>query len=357
MDSPNRIIAVLGASGVQGGSVITAILAHPVLSKQFHIRALSRNLSSISSKPWSSAVPDRQYADIDDPATLSSAFANVHTVFGVNNYWEHLDLERDIQQGRNIADAARAAGVSHLIWSAQYSAAQVKGDPSDPTRIDTLDGKAAVMEYIEATKAQREPPLRATYPIAGFYMQNLPKFMVWPMRPDDEQAKALAPPEASDDAEVYVWRHPWSFEHTQVPLIDATDDTGLYVAGILLRERQAPGSMDGKKVHCVSEWSTPKAMVEGFARAMNGDDNSSTKARKELRFIDVETEEAYRVFLPEFLQAGLPPCMARFRDYPLFGPTGPKVQAEHDRVFDGVGRQTTSWEEYVRRRWETDWHG
>lgn len=374
----------MGASGMQGSSVINHVLAHPVLSTHFTIRALSRNPASLSDKPWYASVLDQQHADTDDPATLVTAFTDAHTVFAVTNYWEHLNLERDIQQGRNIADAARAAGVTHLIWSAQYSAAQVKGDPNDPIRIGTLDGKCAVMEYIEATKAQRTPALRATHPIAAFYMQNLPKFMVWPLSAGDEEANRAASATslpASDDRDIYVWRHPWDYEHTQVPLLDVNGDMGLFVAGILLRELGAPGSMDGAKVHCVSAWTTPRAMVEGFARVMNstppaavanGNDilakenadqpprqaaEPTTTKQKHLLFIDVETEEAYRPLLPDFLREGLPPCMARYRDYPLYGRTGKSVQPEHDRVLEGVGRGPTSWEAYVRRDWEVDWHG
>jgi hypothetical protein len=351
-----KTIAVLGASGMQGGSVITHILAQPVLYSHFHIRALSRNPGSLASKPWSDLVPYHQYADADDYATLEKAFAGVHTVFAMTNYWEHQSLERDIQQGRNIANAALSAGVTHLIWSAQYSAAQVKGVPDDMLRLDALDGKAAILDYVEYIKSKRAPAMRATYPITGFYMQNLPRFMIWPLQAGSLDSDASGATE--EKQQIYAWCFPWDHEHTQVPLLEATN-MGLFVAGILLRELEAPGSLDGSRVHCVSQWSTPKDMVEGFGRARNCTDvlAHETKARQEMLYVDVETEEAYKKCLPEHLREGLAPCMILFRDHPLFGTDGRLQQMQHNRILEGVEGSLTTWEEYSKKGWDRDWHG
>jgi hypothetical protein len=324
---PKKIFAVLGASGVQGRSIIEQVTSNPTLSSQFAIRAISRDPDSIRSQPWVTRVSDFVRADNDDPASLRAAFESVHTVFGLTNYWEHCDLARDIQQGKNIVDAAKAASVTHLIWSGQPSAAKVSGDPTK--RVGTLDGKWLVGEYAELVKARAPRPMLVTSVWAGFYMQNLPKFMVWPDPRDG----------------VLTWRFPWHTTGTKACVFDVAGDMGKYVAGVMLRELEVSGSMDGRRLHLASEWTTVEKMAEEFEQVTG----------KVFRHVDVDAD-GFRATMPEPYAAELHVPMCMYRETPLFGSDGRETQKDHDQVLEGVGRPTT-WAEYVRRDWENDWHG
>ena len=156
-----KVLVVIGATGKQGGSVIKHVSSHPVLSKQFKIRALTRSPEK-ANFPNDIEVVE---ADLDDVESLKMAFRGGHTVFGVTNYWEKCDREYEKQQGINIADAARASGVQHLIWSASTNSAKVSAGKI--TDCEYFDNKAEVMEYIEETKGG----MLATYPTPAVFMQ------------------------------------------------------------------------------------------------------------------------------------------------------------------------------------------
>jgi len=116
--SPPKLLTVFGATGVQGGSVVKAVLAHPTLSKQYKVRAITRD----PSKPNAQALAERGVepvkADMENADSVRAALAGSDAVFAVTNYWEKQSKEGEVQQGKTIADAAKAVGVKHLVWSA-----------------------------------------------------------------------------------------------------------------------------------------------------------------------------------------------------------------------------------------------
>lgn len=107
-----KIIAVIGATGAQGGGLIRAIRNDR--SGSFEARAITRNTGSPAARAL--GVPMVR-ADLDDEATLVRAFRGVHGVFGVTNFWEHMSPERETRQALALANAAAVAGVQHFIWS------------------------------------------------------------------------------------------------------------------------------------------------------------------------------------------------------------------------------------------------
>src|SRR5690554_4560001 len=110
-----KIIAVLGATGAQGGGLCQAILADS--SGGFACRAITRDPSKDKAKALQAQGAEVVQADLDDVESLKKAFAGAHGVFVVTNFWEHFSGEKEKQQARNAADAARAAGVKHVVWS------------------------------------------------------------------------------------------------------------------------------------------------------------------------------------------------------------------------------------------------
>ncbi len=114
MDDP-KIIAVIGATGAQGGGLVRAIAAAP--DSGFVARAITRNPSSDKAKALADFGVEVVKADTDDEASLRAAFEGAHGAYCVTNFWEHFSPEREIAQAYNMARAAREEGLAHVIWS------------------------------------------------------------------------------------------------------------------------------------------------------------------------------------------------------------------------------------------------
>ena len=120
----SKLIAVVGATGAQGGALARAILADP--SGEFAVRALTRNPDSGAAKDLAAAGAEVVAADLDDEASIRAAFDGAYGAFVVTNYWARLTpeeeavrtrAEMELAQAETAARAARDAGVQHLVWS------------------------------------------------------------------------------------------------------------------------------------------------------------------------------------------------------------------------------------------------
>jgi uncharacterized protein YbjT (DUF2867 family) len=103
-------IVVTGATGRQGGAV-----ARHLLEDGWRVRALTRNPTSDKAKALATLGAEVVRGDMGDPASLRPAFAGVHGVYSVQNPMIS-GLEAEVQQGKNVADVAREAGVGHLVY-------------------------------------------------------------------------------------------------------------------------------------------------------------------------------------------------------------------------------------------------
>src|SRR5262245_60992474 len=110
-----KVIAVVGATGAQGGGLVRAILADP--SGGFSVRALTRDPNSAAAKALAAAGAEVVAADVDDPASLERAFAGAYGAYCVTFYWAHFSPEKELAQARSMAVATAAAGLEHVIWS------------------------------------------------------------------------------------------------------------------------------------------------------------------------------------------------------------------------------------------------
>lgn len=136
----DRIIAVLGATGSQGGGLCEAILRDP--EGGFACRAITRNPGSDKAKALAAKGLEVVAADLDDEASLAAAFRGAHGVFGVTNYPEAGSVEREQQQAVNIARAAKTVDAAHVIWSTLDDTSQWL--QLDDPRMPTLFGKYKV---------------------------------------------------------------------------------------------------------------------------------------------------------------------------------------------------------------------
>src|SRR6516164_1242744 len=154
MSNAKKLIAVVGASGQQGGAVVRALRA----SGQFKIRALTRDPAK-----HPRLADEVVAADLNRPETLKAAFAGAHGVFLVTNAWE---AGRDeSRQARAAVNAAKDAGVQHFIWSTLPDVETISGGAID---VPHFTDKASVERVVrEAAFAYH------TFVIAPFYYQNL----------------------------------------------------------------------------------------------------------------------------------------------------------------------------------------
>lgn len=177
-----KIIAVLGATGAQGGGLCRAILADP--SQSFTCRALTRDPDKDSANALADQGAEVVKADLDDPASLERAFAGAHGVYGVTPFWEHFSGPRETTQAKNIADAARVAGVRHVIWSTLEDTRTLL--PPDDDRMPVLQERYRVPHFDAKAEAdQFFAELPVTYLITSYYWENLYKFGLAPKRDAD----------------------------------------------------------------------------------------------------------------------------------------------------------------------------
>ena len=109
----DKIIAVTGATGQQGGAV-----ARKLLSEGWKARALTRDVDKPAAQELASLGAEIVAGDMEDRAQLDAAFQGVYGVFSVQNFWlPNVGYEGEIRQGKNVADAAKDAGVQHLVYS------------------------------------------------------------------------------------------------------------------------------------------------------------------------------------------------------------------------------------------------
>ena len=137
-----KTITVFGSTGQQGGAVVQGLLS----KTDFRVRGVTRNPGSAKAKKLSES--DRVeivQASLDDEASISAAVSGAYGVFLVTNFWEHMDKEREIRQGKCVADACKKAGVKHVVFSGLESVTDAIGK-SCPH----FDGKAEVEKYMDS---------------------------------------------------------------------------------------------------------------------------------------------------------------------------------------------------------------
>jgi uncharacterized protein YbjT (DUF2867 family) len=154
MSNTRKLIAVIGATGQQGGAVVRALQAQG----QFAVRALTRDPSK-----HRNLADEVVLADLNRPETLKAAFAGAHGVFLVTNAWEPGTDER--KQALAAVHAAKDAGVKHFIWSTLPNVETITRGKFD---VPHFTHKAMVDRIVrEAGFAHR------TFVIAPFFYQNL----------------------------------------------------------------------------------------------------------------------------------------------------------------------------------------
>ena len=186
-----KIIAVAGATGAQGGGLVRAILADG--RGGFAVRALTRDPNAEKARELATAGAEVVAANVDDVESLKKAFRGAHAAYCVTFFWEHLSPDREKAQARNMAVAAKDAGVKHVIWST-FEDTRLSVPLSDG-RMPTLQGKYKVPHFdakAEANATFTELGLPTTFLLTSFYWDNLIHFGMGPKKgPDGKLAFTL----------------------------------------------------------------------------------------------------------------------------------------------------------------------
>ena len=186
-----KIIAVVGATGAQGSGLVRAILADK--SGPFRVRALTRNPGSEKARALADAGAEVVAADVDDAESLKRAFAGAHGAFCVTFFWDHFSPEKELAHARSMANAAKQAGLQHVIWSTLEDTR--KHVPLSDNRMPTLMGKYKVPHFDAKGEADRiftELGVPTTFLVTSFYWENLIVFGMGPKRgPDGKLAFTL----------------------------------------------------------------------------------------------------------------------------------------------------------------------
>ena len=181
---PSKIIAVMGATGAQGGGLVRSILREG--SNDFTARAITRNVNSDKARELARLGAEIVAADVDNPDSLNKAFAGAHAAYCVTFFWEHFSPEKELAHATAMAKAAKHAGVQHLIWSTLEDTR--KWVPLSDNRMPTLMGKYKVPHFDAKGEANRifmDLKLPTTFMLTSFYWDNLISFGMGPKKNPD----------------------------------------------------------------------------------------------------------------------------------------------------------------------------
>jgi uncharacterized protein YbjT (DUF2867 family) len=262
MAEQRKIIAVIGATGAQGGSLVRAILADK--GGRFAARAITRQVDSDKAKALAAAGAEVVAADLDDERSLERAFAGAYGAFCLTNFWEHFSPEKELTQAANMARAAKAAGVQHVVWSTLEDTR--RWVPLQDDRMPTLLGKYKVPHFDakgEADELFRREGVPTTFLLTSFYWENFIHFGAGPQKGPDGQLALVFPLNDKPLSGISV------------------EDIGKSAYGVFKRGKE----LIGKTVAIAGEHLTGEQLAFGMSRALG----------REIRYTNVPPE-VYRSF-------------------------------------------------------------
>ncbi|KAF9973598.1 hypothetical protein BGZ73_003151 [Actinomortierella ambigua] len=301
----SKLLVVFGATGNQGRSLIQYTVQDPILSKEFRIRAVTRDPSKQEAQELSKLTNvEVVEGDLEDEHSVKRALQSAHTVFlaTASVYDGHVE-EHELTQGKTVANAAVAAGVSFIIYSSLPSIKKVSAGKY--VKGGHFDSKAEVEEYI------RSLPIKSAFFQPASFMTNFSTF--------------FSPRPVGDGT--FAWFNVLS-PQTPLPLIDI-DDTGKFVGAILAD----PAKWEGKTISAATEILSVEEIVQLISK----------KTGKTVVYTPLPTEEFHKA---------IPPLM---RDYILemllyikdFGYYGPDTKTLVTQAVAGARGNLTTFSEYL----------
>lgn len=240
-----KIIAVLGATGAQGGGLCRAILKDR--DGGFAVRALTRDSKSAKTEELAKLGAEVVEADVDDEKSLERAFAGAYGAFCVTFFWAHFSPEKEMAEVAAMAKAAKAAKLQHVVWSTLEDTR--KWVPLDDNRMPTLQGKYKVPHFDgkgAANQYFRDANVPTTFLLTSFYWDNFIYFGMGPKKGPDGKLAITLP-----------------MGDKKLPGI-AAEDIGRCAYGVL----KGGDAFIGKTIGIAGELLTGTQMAAAFTRAL-----------------------------------------------------------------------------------------
>ena len=240
-----KIIAVLGATGAQGGGLVRAILEDA--SGEFAVRAITRDVNSDGARALKKLGAEVVSADIDDRRSLQKAFQGAHGAYCVTFFWAHFSPEKEIAQATAMAAAAKEAALQHVIWSTLEDTR--KWVPLSDNRMPRLMEKYKVPHFDakgEANQKFKDQGVPTTFLLTSFYWDNFIHFGMGPKKVPDGKLAITLP-----------------MGNKRLPGI-AAEDIGRCAFGIFKKGRE----WIGKTVGIAGEHLTGAQMAATFSRVL-----------------------------------------------------------------------------------------
>ena len=174
-----KIIAVVGATGAQGGGLARSILDDA--GGEFAVRAITRDPQSDKARALATAGADVVAADLADVDSVRRAFEGAYGAYCVTFFWNHMSADRERDDARTLATAARDAHVQHVVWSTLEDTREWV--PLSDPRMPTLQGRYKVPHFDvkgEADEFFRASGVPTTFLLTSFYWDNLIHFGMGP---------------------------------------------------------------------------------------------------------------------------------------------------------------------------------
>ncbi|KAM7189227.1 hypothetical protein V8F20_010231 [Naviculisporaceae sp. PSN 640] len=300
-----KILAVFGATGQQGRSVVDHVLNDPELAQQYTLRAITRDIHSEKAKELSKEV-EVVFGDTENPSSVENALAGAHTVFimTVPSFGPDA-VESEFNTAKMLADIAVDQGVKYIIFSTLPAVSKISGGKY--TQVTPFDAKARAEEYI------RSLPVKSSFCSLGSFMENL------------QAQKFLAPKLSPDGA--WVYSRPVSVS-TKLPLLNAIRDTGKFVGAILAN----PDRFEGKTLCAAEAHYSHQDIVDALSKS------TGTK----IHFKKVSWED-FRASLPWIPDVWIDAFQAQ-EEFGYFGPDG---EAEVAWAASQARGKLTTLEEYL----------
>ncbi len=243
--STKKTIVVVGATGAQGGGLVRAILNDP--DHEFNVRAITRDVATDKAKELARMGAEVVAADLDNAESVNKAFRGAYGAYCVTFFWNHFSPEKEMANAKTMADASKAAGVKHVIWSSLDDTR--KYIPLSDNRMPTLLGKYKVPHFDakgEANHYFTELGLPVTILNTAFYWDNFIFFGTGPQKGPDGKLAITMP-----------------MGDKRLPGI-ASEDIGKCALGIF----KAGSKYIGKTVGIAGEILTVKQMADEFSRVL-----------------------------------------------------------------------------------------
>jgi uncharacterized protein YbjT (DUF2867 family) len=260
--STKKIIVVVGATGAQGGGLVRAILNDP--DHEFNVRAITRDVSTDKAKELARMGAEVVAADLDNAESMNKAFQGAYGAYCVTFFWNHFSPEKEKENAKTMADASKAAGIKHVIWSTLDDTR--KWIPLSDNRMPTLQGNYKVPHFDakgESNHFFTDLGLPVTIMNTSFYWDNFIFIGAGPQKGPDGKLAITMP-----------------MGDKRLPGI-AAEDIGKCALGIF----KAGSKYIGKTIGIAGEILTVKQMADEFSRVLG----------QEVAYNDVPPE-VYRSF-------------------------------------------------------------